>query len=214
MTDLLRNRSRCLTAKPQSHRQAGRKQGPAPYYNVFRGNHADHQPTCAKRPSSCTQENCVPHSRAARKRGGTRVYTTTPKPNSALRKVARVRLTNGMEALPTSVVRVTTAGTLHRAHSRWSCEGSSRCSLPHRPRNLGYPRGCRPSPGRSKYGTKRQKVGAACLVVAKYQSGRFFRTPFIMTCSYQVHELRDVGQQKASPKNRLRCLRCYQRAHP
>ena len=28
----------------------------------------------------------------------TRVYTTTPKkPNSALRKVARVRLTNGME---------------------------------------------------------------------------------------------------------------------
>src|SRR5438876_9370197 len=33
------------------------------------------------------------------KRGGcTRVYTTTPKkPNSALRKVARVRLTNGME---------------------------------------------------------------------------------------------------------------------
>ena len=33
------------------------------------------------------------------RRGGcTRVYTTTPKkPNSALRKVARVRLTNGME---------------------------------------------------------------------------------------------------------------------
>lgn len=33
------------------------------------------------------------------KRGGcTRVYTTTPKkPNSALRKVARVRLTNGIE---------------------------------------------------------------------------------------------------------------------
>ena len=29
----------------------------------------------------------------------TRVYTTTPKkPNSALRKVARVRLTNGIEA--------------------------------------------------------------------------------------------------------------------
>ena len=33
------------------------------------------------------------------KRGGcTRVYTTTPKkPNSALRKVARIRLTNGLE---------------------------------------------------------------------------------------------------------------------
>jgi small subunit ribosomal protein S12 len=37
--------------------------------------------------------------RAPQKRGVcTRVYTTTPrKPNSALRKVARVRLTNGME---------------------------------------------------------------------------------------------------------------------
>lgn len=37
--------------------------------------------------------------RSPQKRGVcTRVYTTTPKkPNSALRKVARVRLTNGME---------------------------------------------------------------------------------------------------------------------
>ena len=37
--------------------------------------------------------------RNPQKRGGcTRVYTTTPKkPNSALRKVARVRLTNGFE---------------------------------------------------------------------------------------------------------------------
>src|SRR5688500_16719768 len=38
--------------------------------------------------NSCTQKRGV----------RTRVYTTTPKkPNSALRKVARVRLTNGME---------------------------------------------------------------------------------------------------------------------
>src|SRR2546421_10772087 len=38
-------------------------------------------------------------TRCPQKRGVcTRVYTTTPKkPNSALRKVARVRLTNGME---------------------------------------------------------------------------------------------------------------------
>src|SRR5438094_9410834 len=38
-------------------------------------------------------------TRCAQKRGVcTRVYTTAPKkPNSALRKVARVRLTNGME---------------------------------------------------------------------------------------------------------------------
>ncbi len=39
----------------------------------------------------------------------TRVYTTTPKkPNSALRKVARVRLTNGMEVTATSRARATT----------------------------------------------------------------------------------------------------------
>ena len=46
-----------------------------------------------KRSDSPHLENCP------QKRGVcTRVYTTTPKkPNSALRKVARIRLTNGME---------------------------------------------------------------------------------------------------------------------
>ena len=36
---------------------------------------------------------------AARQKSGvcTRVYTTTPKPNSALRKVARIRLTNSLK---------------------------------------------------------------------------------------------------------------------
>jgi len=39
----------------------------------------------------------------------TRVYTTTPKkPNSALRKVARVRLTNGMRSRRTSPASATT----------------------------------------------------------------------------------------------------------
>jgi small subunit ribosomal protein S12 len=39
----------------------------------------------------------------------TRVYTTTPKkPNSALRKVAKVRLTNRKKSFPTSVVKATT----------------------------------------------------------------------------------------------------------
>src|ERR1700731_2355053 len=47
-----------------------------------------------------TARNKVPAlARSPQKRGVcTRVYTTTPKkPNSALRKVARVRLTNGIE---------------------------------------------------------------------------------------------------------------------
>ena len=47
-----------------------------------------------------TKRNKVPAMQACPQKRGvcTRVYTTTPKkPNSALRKVARVRLTNGQE---------------------------------------------------------------------------------------------------------------------
>lgn len=50
--------------------------------------------------SQKTYKNSVPALQHCPQRRGvcTRVYTTTPKkPNSALRKVARVRLTNGME---------------------------------------------------------------------------------------------------------------------
>ncbi len=50
--------------------------------------------------SRVKDKSTVPALNACPQRRGvcTRVYTTTPKkPNSALRKVARVRLTNGME---------------------------------------------------------------------------------------------------------------------
>src|SRR5271169_4806999 len=51
-------------------------------------------PQVAKKKNADLQGN--PQKRAV----CTRVYTTTPKkPNSALRKVAKVRLTNGFEAL-------------------------------------------------------------------------------------------------------------------
>jgi small subunit ribosomal protein S12 len=49
-----------------------------------------------------TYRNTVPALEAAPQKRGvcTRVYTTTPKkPNSALRKVAKVRLTNGYEVI-------------------------------------------------------------------------------------------------------------------
>lgn len=49
---------------------------------------------------SATKRNATPALRGNPQKRGvcTRVYTTTPKkPNSALRKVARVRLTNGIE---------------------------------------------------------------------------------------------------------------------
>ena len=48
------------------------------------------------------KRNKVPALKACPQKRGvcTRVYTTTPKkPNSALRKVARVRLTNGFEVI-------------------------------------------------------------------------------------------------------------------
>src|SRR5215813_7685095 len=42
----------------------------------------------------------APHNRPQKRGVCTRVYTTTPKkPNSALRKVAKVRLTNGFEVI-------------------------------------------------------------------------------------------------------------------
>ena len=64
-----------------------------------------------------------------------RVYTSTPKkPNSALRKVARVRLTNGIE-VTTYIPGVGTqpAGALDRDDPRRPREGSARRSLPRDP---------------------------------------------------------------------------------
>ncbi|GAB4302582.1 MAG: 30S ribosomal protein S12 [Myxococcota bacterium] len=89
----------------------------------------------------------------------TRVYTTTPKkPNSALRKVARVRLTNGMEV--TSYI----PGEGHnlQEHSVVLIRGGRVKDLPgvryHIIRGVldtqGVPNRKR---GRSKYGTRRPK---------------------------------------------------------
>ena len=68
-----------------------------------------------------------------------RVYTTTPKkPNSAMRKVARVRLTNGKE------VNSYIPGEGHnlQEHSIVLVRGGRvkdlRCALPHRPRHSRY----------------------------------------------------------------------------
>jgi len=63
---------------------------------------------------------------ARRRRRRVRVFTQTPKkPNSALRKVARVRLTNGIEVTTYILASATTAGALARAHSRRSRQGSA-----------------------------------------------------------------------------------------
>src|SRR6218665_1366428 len=98
-----------------------------------------------------------------RRRVCTRVYTTTPKkPNSAMRKVARVRLTNGQE------VHASTPGEGHilQAHSIVLIRGGRVKVLP----GVRYHiiRGALDTAGvsgrlqaRSKYGAKRPNPGAA-----------------------------------------------------
>ena len=74
-----------------------------------------------------------------------RVYTTTPKkPNSAMRKVARVRLTNQKEVNSYIPGETQLAGAQHRAGSWRSCKGPSRCTLSHRSRYSGYRRCSKP----------------------------------------------------------------------
>jgi len=89
----------------------------------------------------------------------TRVYTTTPKkPNSALRKVARVRLTNGME------VTTYIGGEGHnlQEHSTVLIRGGRVKDLPgvryHTVRGVLDTQGVEGRrQGRSKYGAKRPK---------------------------------------------------------
>ena len=93
----------------------------------------------------------------------TRVYTTTPKkPNSALRKVARVRLTNGFEV----TAYIPGEGHNLQEHSIVLIRGGRVKDLP----GVRYHivRGTLDSAGvndrrrsRSKYGAKRPKEGAA-----------------------------------------------------
>jgi len=101
---------------------------------------------------------------APQKRGVcTRVYTTTPKkPNSAMRKVARVRLTNGVEV----TAYIPGEGHNLQEHSMVLIRGGRVKDLP----GVRYHiiRGTLDASGvearkrsRSKYGAKRPKKGAA-----------------------------------------------------
>ncbi len=99
----------------------------------------------------------------------TRVYTTTPKkPNSALRKVARVRLTNGFEV----TAYIPGEGHNLQEHSIVLIRGGRVKDLP----GVRYhtARGTLDAPGdngrnqsRSKYGTKKPKAGAAAKTAGK-----------------------------------------------
>ena len=107
------------------------------------------------------QKNKVPALRSCPQKRGvcTRVYTTTPKkPNSALRKVARVKLTNGMEV----IAYIPGEGHNLQEHSMVTIRGGRVKDLP----GLRYKvvRGVLDTQGvkdrkqaRSRYGTKRPK---------------------------------------------------------
>jgi small subunit ribosomal protein S12 len=92
----------------------------------------------------------------------TRVYTTTPKkPNSALRKVARVRLTNGVEV----TAYIPGEGHNLQEHSIVLIRGGRIKDLPgvryHIVRGAIDSSGVADrKQGRSKYGAKRAKTGA------------------------------------------------------
>lgn len=92
----------------------------------------------------------------------TRVYTTTPKkPNSALRKVARVRLTNGIEV----TAYISGIGHNLQEHSVALVRGGRVKDLPgvryHIVRGALDTAGVNDRrQGRSKYGTKRPKAQA------------------------------------------------------
>ena len=79
----------------------------------------------------------------------TQVRTMTPKkPNSALRKIARVRLTNGIEV--TAYIPGeghTLQGALRGPHPWWSRQRSAGCALPHHSWGAGLPGGHRPQAG-------------------------------------------------------------------
>ena len=93
----------------------------------------------------------------------TRVYTTTPKkPNSALRKVAKIRLTNGFEVIS----YIGGEGHNLQEHSIVFIRGGRVKDLPgvryHVIRGTADTQGVDGRrQGRSKYGAKRPKKGAA-----------------------------------------------------
>ena len=109
--------------------------------------------------------NTVPALQSSPQKRGvcTRIYTTTPKkPNSALRKVARVRLTNAVEV----TTYIPGIGHNLQEHSIVLVRGGRVKDLPgvryHIVRGTLDAAGVENrKQGRSKYGAKRPKAGAA-----------------------------------------------------
>lgn len=114
--------------------------------------------TIVKKSKSAALKNC-PQRRGV----CTRVYTTTPKkPNSAMRKVARVRLTSGFEV----TAYIPGEGHNLQEHSIVYVRGGRVKDLPgvryHIVRGTADTQGVQNrNQGRSKYGTKKGKAAQA-----------------------------------------------------
>ena len=123
--------------------------------------YADNQPTRAQRPPQGEHQVEVSgFGRQPFRRGVcVQCLTRTPKkPNSAIRKVAKVRLTNGYEVIsyiPDEGHNL--AGALDRARPRRPREGFARRSLSHRSWHARRHRRREAPRSRSKYGVKRPK---------------------------------------------------------
>jgi ribosomal protein S12 len=150
--------------------QLGRRrrgEGLSARISVFSGSatNADDQPAGPQGRQTITKKSKSPAMRGNPQKRGvcTRVYTTTPKkPNSALRKVARVRLTNGFEV----TAYIPGEGHNLQEHSIVLIRGGRVKDLP----GVRYHivRGTLDASGvndrrqsRSKYGAKRPKAGKA-----------------------------------------------------
>ncbi len=120
---------------------------------------------------SAIQKTKSPALKSCPQRRGvcTRVYTTTPKkPNSALRKVARVRLTSGFEV----TAYIPGIGHNLQEHSVVMIRGGRVKDLPgvryHIIRGTLDTAGVKDrKQGRSKYGAKRPKPGQAAATTGK-----------------------------------------------
>jgi len=137
---------------------------------VWRHLGANAESTRSSRPQAADFEDRVPALKSAPRSAGSvpRLHHDAQEANSALRKVARVRLTNGFEVTAYIPARAQSPGALHRADSRGPREGSARVrytSFGHAGR-LG--RGWA-EPERSKYGTKRRRgiTAHACAAYIK-----------------------------------------------
>ena len=126
--------------------------------------------------AALTQKSTAPALKECPQKRGvcTRVYTTTPKkPNSALRKVARVRLTNQMEV----TAYIPGIGHNLQEHSVVLIRGGRVKDLPgvryHIIRGALDTAGVQNrNQGRSKYGAKRPKAGAVAAKGAPAKGGK------------------------------------------